>query len=123
ASGTRCTKELLALTPRPDAIFVSNAQMACGALHALESMRVSCPDEVALACFDQLDFFDLLRPRLACVAAPSYDLGAIGAQFILKRIAGTLTGCWRRRLVPATLVHGESAGRRPTRHGRTPARR
>jgi LacI family transcriptional regulator len=87
------------------------ALMACGSLHAVEEAGLSCPGDIAVACFDQLDFFDLLRPRLTCVAAPSYDLGARGAELLLKRISGKTSGPGRRYLLPTKLVRHESSAR------------
>jgi len=44
--------------------FASNALMACGALEALNDSHLACPTDIAIACFDQLAFFDLLRAAL-----------------------------------------------------------
>ena len=111
ASGRGRTKALLSLRPRPDAIFVANALMACGALEALHEARISCPEDLALACFDQLDFFDLLKPRLTCVAAPTYELGARGAELLLKRISGKSIGPEREYLLRTRLIQRESTVR------------
>jgi DNA-binding LacI/PurR family transcriptional regulator len=111
-SGFKETSILLSVRPRADAIFVCNAQMAVGALRALSEAHIAIPGEIALVCFDQLDFFDLLNPRLTCVAAPAYELGAVGAQLLLDRIAGRLTGPWVREVLPAALVLRESSGLR-----------
>jgi DNA-binding LacI/PurR family transcriptional regulator len=108
-SGREQTRALLALRPRPDALFCSNALMACGALEAIEEAGLSCPGEIALACFDQLEFFDLLRPRPTCIAAPSYELGTRGAEMILKRLSGVTAGPWERCLLSGELIQGESS--------------
>ena len=109
-SGFIQTNKLLSVRPTPDALFVCNAQMACGTLRALGEAGIVVPNQIALACFDKLDFFDLLRPRLTCVAAPSYELGAVAARLLLNRISGKLAGSWQRKVLPATLVLGESSG-------------
>jgi LacI family transcriptional regulator len=111
ASGGDRTKELLSLRPRPDAIFVANALMVCGALEALHEAQLSCPEGLALACFDELDFFELLKPRLTCVAAPTYDLGARGADLLLKRISGKSRGPGRRYILRTKLIQRESSAR------------
>jgi LacI family transcriptional regulator len=108
-SGFTQTNMLLSVRPAPDAIFACNAQMACGALRALGEAGIALPDEIALACFDKLDFFDLLHPRLTCVAAPSYELGAVAARLLLNRISGKVRGAWQRKVLPATLVVRESS--------------
>ena len=109
-SGFNQTNKLLFARPRPDAIFLSNAQMAIGALRALSQAGIPVPSGIALACFDQLDFFDLLNPRLTCVAQPAYELGTVGAKLLLDRISGRLTGSWVREVLPAVLVPRESSG-------------
>jgi DNA-binding LacI/PurR family transcriptional regulator len=113
ASGRERTRELLSRTPPPDALFVANALMACGALQAFEEAGLSCPGELALASFDRLDFFDLLRPRLTGVVVPPYDLGARGADLVLKRISGELTGRGGRHIVRTKLLRRESSARIP----------
>jgi LacI family transcriptional regulator len=110
ASGWSRTQELLALKMRPDAIFISNAQMALGALRAVDEAGLSCPRDLALVCFDHLDFFEFLRPRLTCVAAPAYDLGAHGAELVLKRLSGNKKLPWRRLILPTTIIERESSG-------------
>jgi DNA-binding LacI/PurR family transcriptional regulator len=109
ASGRARTLELLSLKTPPDALFVANALMACGALQALEEAHLSCPGDLALACFDRLDLFDLLRPRLTCVVVPPYDLGARGAELLLKRISGETTGPGRRYILRTKLLQQESS--------------
>lgn len=109
-SGFNETRKLLSGRSDPDAIFICNAQMALGALRALSDDGVPIPSEIAVACFDQLEFFDLITPRLTRVAAPAYELGSAGAELLLDRIAGRLTGSGVRKVLPATLVKRESSG-------------
>jgi LacI family transcriptional regulator, galactose operon repressor len=108
ASGYDQTRKLLAMRRRPAGIFASNAQMACGVLQALEQAGLTCPAQMALACFDQLDFFRFLRPRLTCVAAPSYELGSHGSKVLLQRLNGALTGEPVRCRLPAKLIQAAS---------------
>jgi LacI family transcriptional regulator len=82
--------------------------MDCGALQAIAESKRSCPGDIALACFDRLDFFELLRPWLTGVVVPPYGLGAKGAAFVLKRISGKVMGPGRRHLLRTKLVLRES---------------
>jgi LacI family transcriptional regulator len=111
ASGRERTRELLSLASPPDALFTANALMACGALQALEEARLSCPGDLALASFDRLEFFDLLRPRLTGVVVHPYALGARGAELVLKRISGETKGPGRRCILRAKLLQRESSAR------------
>jgi LacI family transcriptional regulator len=110
-SGRECARELLSLSSPPDALFACNALMACGALQAIEELQLSCPVDLALACFDRLDFFDLLRPRLTGVVVPRRDLGARSAELVLKRISGKAAGAGRRYTLRTKLLQRESSAR------------
>ena len=70
----------------PAAFFCSNAMMAAGLLRALNEKGLRCPDDVAVATFDDPQFAEALRPRLTAMAQPAYDLGYGGADLLLKRI-------------------------------------
>ena len=70
----------------PSAVFCSNAMMAVGLMRALNEMQLRCPDDVAIATFDDPPFAEALRPRLTAMAQPAYDLGAKGAELLLERI-------------------------------------
>lgn len=72
---------------RPTAVFSSNAMMALGFLRALSECRLRCPQDVALATFDDMAFSDAIRPQLTSVAQPAYDLGFKAAELLIRRIA------------------------------------
>jgi LacI family transcriptional regulator len=89
-SGYRLAKEVLLQQHRPTAIFVSNGVMALGALQAIDEVGMRCPDDIALATFDDLSFAHAFHPRLTCVAQPAYELGFKGANLLIDRIQGKL---------------------------------
>lgn len=108
-SGEEQTKILLGITPRPTALFVSNALMSVGALRAFAECGVRCPEEIALVSYNDLEWFDLLRPSITAVRHPVYDLGAKAAEMLLKRFSGRLTGPFRRITLKCELVVRESS--------------
>jgi LacI family transcriptional regulator, galactose operon repressor len=91
-SGLRLGKNLLLRHRRPTALFVSNGMMTIGVLEALEEMGLSCPNDVALACFDDLPFAKAFRPHLTSVSQPCYQIGYQGADLLLQRVRGELSG-------------------------------
>jgi LacI family transcriptional regulator len=91
-SGYRLAKEILTQQHRPTALFVSNGVMAIGALQALDEFRVRCPQDLALATFDDLPCARAFHPRLTCVSQPAYELGFKGASLLIDRIEGKLAG-------------------------------
>lgn len=89
-SGLRLGKDLLLRHKRPTALFVSNGMMTLGVLEALEEMGLSCPDDIALATFDDLPVANVFRPHLTAVVQPCYQIGYQGAGLLLQRIRGEL---------------------------------
>jgi LacI family transcriptional regulator, galactose operon repressor len=108
-SGYEQTTELLKLTERPTAVFVSNALMTLGFLRALNEAGVRCPQDVALVSFDDMEWFDFSQPRISAVAQPAYELGAKAAELLVKRIAGELSDQPSRKVLPTRLVIRESS--------------
>jgi LacI family transcriptional regulator len=91
-SGLRLGKDLLLRHRRPTALFVSNGMMTVGVLEALEEMGLSCPNDVALATFDDLPFAKVFHPHLTSVSQPCYQIGYQGADLLLKRVRSELSG-------------------------------
>lgn len=90
-TGYRLGKELVLRQKRPTAVFVSNGVMTLGVLQALDETGVRCPQDIALATFDDLPLGRAFHPRLTSIAQPTYDLGFRGAQLLIDRIEGRLS--------------------------------
>jgi LacI family transcriptional regulator len=58
------TREFLALSNRPDAIFCSSDVMAIGAMAAVEAAGLRVPDDVAVVGFDDIEYAQLITPSL-----------------------------------------------------------
>jgi len=91
ASGRAAMADLLAARERPDAVFVANGSMALGVLELLaergsDTPRV--PHDIALAVFDDMPWFSLLRPTLTAIEQPTARLGERAVHMLLARIAG-----------------------------------
>jgi LacI family transcriptional regulator len=108
ASGYRLGKELVLRRARPSAILVSNGVMALGVLQAFEELGVRCPDDIALATFDDLAGDRAFHPRLTVVAQPGYEIGARGATLLMDRIEGKVTKKPSVVRVEPTLIVRES---------------
>jgi LacI family transcriptional regulator len=79
----------LAILPRrPDAVFVANYLMTVGLMQAADEMGMSCPEDYALASFDDYPWLRYFRPRLTTIELPKYDLGVRSTEILLGRISG-----------------------------------
>jgi LacI family transcriptional regulator len=111
-SGYRLGKELLSRCARPGAIFVCNGVMTVGVLGALEEMGLRCPDDIALATFDDLAVDRSFHLHLSAVVQPSYEIGARAATILIDRIEGKLTQePFVVRIVPTLIIRESSKPR------------
>ena len=113
-SGYRLAKEMLLEHEPPTALFASNAMMGFGALKAINELGLRCPEDVALAMFDDVPFGDVIQPRLTVVAQPAYEIGRVGAELLIARLEGreTSTEPVRHMLAPELLVRESTIARR-----------
>jgi LacI family transcriptional regulator, galactose operon repressor len=85
-SGADAGAAILAMDPRPDAVFAANDMMAVGCLGAFEAAGLTVPGDIALAGFDDIPIARLLRPSLTTVRIGIADLGLQA----LQRLVSTL---------------------------------
>jgi LacI family transcriptional regulator len=112
SSGYRLAKQLLLRFARPSAILVSNGVMALGALQAFEELGVRCPEDVALANFDDVVGSHSFHPQLTVVAQPGYEIGALGAIMLMDRIDGKARKkAFVARLAPTLIVRESTRSR------------
>ncbi len=82
-------KALLALTPRPTAIFVTNYEMTLGAMIALNETSCRVPDDISVIGFDKLDLFGAMYPSLTLVKQPQNAIGECVARQTLRLLSDT----------------------------------
>ena len=85
-SGIKSTQELLEQPNRPDAIFVTNIDMAIGSLIAIKSLGFAIPKDLAFICFDDLDWALILEPPITVIKQPIYQLGSTATDLLIKKI-------------------------------------
>lgn len=108
-SGYAAVARLLAIRPRPSAIFAANDYMAIGAMSALTQAGLRIPEDMAIVGFDDIAMARYLNPPLTSVHVDLLDLGARAVQ----RLVDTKNGVTSRRrseVTPATLVVRQSCG-------------
>jgi LacI family transcriptional regulator len=103
-------RQLLALEQRPTAVFTVNNLVALGAIEAVRDAGLEVPDNVALVCFDDIEYASRLYPFLTVMAQPAETFGTLGTQLLVERIEGR--GPERSRLVvlPAEFIVRKSCG-------------
>src|SRR5262245_16931072 len=103
-------RRLLRPDPRPTAVFTVNNLVALGAIEAVREAGLEVPGDVALVCFDDIEYASRLYPFLTVMEQPAETFGVLGTQLLLERIEGR--GPERRHVVvlPAEFVVRRSCG-------------
>jgi LacI family transcriptional regulator len=101
---------LLELEQRPTAVFTVNNLVALGAIEAVRAAGLEVPDDVALVCFDDIEYASRLYPFLTVLEQPAETFGTVATQLLLERIQGR--GPARRHVVvlPGEFVVRKSCG-------------
>lgn len=108
ASGHRAGRELLAASPRPDAVFAANDMMALGCLFALAQAGVDIPGDIALAGFDDIPLARYVHPALTTMRVNIAELGARAARLLIAQVAGEAAG--ETSVIATELIVRESSG-------------
>lgn len=104
ASGSTCMAELRATQPGLSAVFCLNDQMAFGALNYCRAAGIAVPTALSLIGFDDVEYADLIHPRLTTVRHPIADLARTAAQLALRLAAGEVLTEPQRLLEPTLVV-------------------
>lgn len=85
--GADATRELLATSPRPTAIFYGNDIMAIAGMAVITELGLSVPDDVAIAGFDDISIASYVSPTLTTIHCDYRKLGHTAAELLLDVIA------------------------------------
>jgi LacI family transcriptional regulator len=100
-SAERATRELLALSDPPTALFAGQNLITIGAIRALR--KAGRQREIALAGFDDVVLGDLVEPGVTVVAQDPYTLGRHAGDLLFSRLNG-LHAEMARVIVPTRLI-------------------
>jgi LacI family transcriptional regulator len=109
-SGYQAARRLLALTPRPDAIFGYNDPTAAGAMKAILEAGIRIPEEIKVIGVGNVHYSDLLRIPLSTIDQSSAAIGQQAADILAKSI-----GSKRRRPAKPVLIDPILIARESTR--------
>ena len=103
-------RRLLELAEPPTAVFTVNNLVAVGAIEAVRAHDLEVPDDVALVCYDDIEYASRLYPFLTVMSQPAETLGKLGTQLLLERIEGRAPEQPRLVVLPAQFVVRRSCG-------------
>jgi LacI family transcriptional regulator len=106
---------LLRLAERPTAVFTVNNLVALGAIEAVRAAGLEVPDDIALVCYDDIEYASRLYPFLTVMLQPAETFGSLGTQLLFERIDGRRLDGGRKVVLPADFVVRESCGAKARR--------
>lgn len=103
-------KELLGLSPKPDAILGLGDKLTTGSLRILKSMNWKVPDDMGLIGFSNSETSELIEPPLSIIKQPAFEMGEIATDLLLQLIESKrpVTDFETRKLAPQIIIR-ESA--------------
>lgn len=110
--GESAIRQLLQLTPVPDAIFCANDTTALSIIAWLRNTRFKVPDDIAIVGFSNEPFSELVTPSITTVSQPGYEMGKKAAELIIAQIKGDMPdGGYPAIVMPTELIIRESSAR------------
>lgn len=79
---------LLALQPRPTAVFCYNDMTALGALLEIRAHGLRVPADISLAGFDDIPAIQFVEPPLTTVRQPMHRMGRMAMETLLRVLRG-----------------------------------
>jgi LacI family transcriptional regulator, galactose operon repressor len=86
--GYVATRQLLQRRKPPDGLLIANNLMTVGGMQAIAEAGLDVPRDIAVVGFDDANWATALRPPLTVVTQPTYEIGRIAAELLLRRIDG-----------------------------------
>lgn len=111
ASGYEMMQRVVALTPRPTAVFAANNFIAVGALRALREAGLWAPDDLSLVSFDDIPPGLVIEPFLTVAAQPAYAMGQRGTELLLARLSGQAAAQAQEIILPTEIIVRRSCDR------------
>lgn len=112
-SGELGAASLLEQTDPPTAIFAANDDMAAGVIRYADRMRISVPNELSVAGFDDVALAQQVYPMLTTIRQPLAAMAELAADALISA-SGSSTESDNVQIVDATMVIRDSTGQAPT---------
>lgn len=103
-------RRVMSVDDRPTALVVAGNDIAFRTIQTLRDLGLSIPDDVSLACFDDIDHEYAVESFVTSVVQPAYNFGSLGTQLLIERIGiGCVTSPRKVILQPEVFVRRSTA--------------
>ncbi|WOZ77449.1 ribose operon transcriptional repressor RbsR [Kosakonia sacchari] len=106
--GFDAMQALLAMSERPQAVFIGNDAMAVGAYQALYQAGLKIPQDMAIVGYDDIELARYMTPPLTTIHQPKDELGELAIDVLIHRIAEPGLQQQRLQLTPILMERGSA---------------
>lgn len=128
--GYEASRQLLAVKPRPTAVFVANNHMLIGLMRAVSEAGLAVPSDISVASIDDFPWAAAFSPAITTVRQPIAAMATAALRQLLGRIDGDESAPRTLVLQPELVVRascappqGAPASRPSSSRGAAPAAR
>ncbi len=111
AGGQAAANQILALSPRPTAVFCYNDMLAIGLLRGLQDAGLRVPEDISLAGFDNITISAFTTPPLTTLDQPKRTIGTQAAHLVLGLLEGVDNASPKIQTLKGTLLVRRSTTR------------
>lgn len=87
-TGEKGMTALLAKGVEFTAVMAANDLMAVGAMRSIKNQNLKVPEDISVLGFDNIQIARLIDPALTTISQPSYEMGKMATQMLLRLIEG-----------------------------------
>lgn len=113
-SGREVIQQMLRQEKPPTAVFCSNDYLAIGVMEGARELGLRLPKDLSVVGFDDIPLASYVTPGLDTIRLPAYDMGALGLETLLDRIANGHRPPVHRLMALELIVRGSVAPPRKT---------
>ena len=106
-AGKRAAETLLAMDPRPTAVFAANDQSALALIGALQNEGLSVPEALSVVGFDDIPSVRYASPPLTSIHVPIRDVAMRAVERLVERVRDR-HAVPQQRVLPVELVVRQS---------------
>lgn len=88
-AGADVARNILAMKPLPDGVFVANDNSAVGCMVALKQAGIRIPEDMAIVGFNNDPVSIVVEPNLTTINYPGYEMGEVAARNLINHLNGT----------------------------------
>ena len=85
-SGLEAGRRILAMDPRPDAVFCAVDTIAVGCVTAIRDAGLRIPEDIAVAGYDDAEIAQICSPPLTTVSQPYFEIGGSTMRLLAQLI-------------------------------------